>query len=68
MFSIMLFSGTGASSRQPSKSSPSSAPQQPGEPSEEDVARAFSVYDRDGTGEVSVLDLQGEFENQLEEC
>ena len=30
-----------------------------GEPSEEDVARHFSVYDRDGTGEVSVLDLQG---------
>jgi len=56
----------GGSSRQPGKgssnpaaASASSAPPQSGEPTEEDVARAFSVYDRDGTGEVSVLDLQG---------
>lgn len=29
------------------------------EPSEEDVARAFSVYDTDGTGEISTLSLDG---------
>jgi len=63
----MCFSHSGGSSRQPGKgssnpaaASASSAPPQSGEPTEEDVARAFSVYDRDGTGEVSVLDLQGE--------
>lgn len=28
------------------------------EPGEDDVARAFSVYDLDGTGEISALDLQ----------
>ena len=56
--------GSGGSSRQPGKGSSapsSSAPPKTtsGDPTEEDVARAFSVYDRDGTGEVSVLDLQG---------
>ncbi len=29
------------------------------EPSEEDVARAFSVYDRDGTGLILSKDVQG---------
>lgn len=38
--------------------SPSTAPA-PDEPEEEDVARAFSVYDRDGTGEISTLDVEG---------
>jgi hypothetical protein len=30
------------------------------EPSEEDVARAFSVYDTEGVGEIPALDLDGE--------
>mmetsp|Transcript_35772 Transcript_35772/g.79610 ORF Transcript_35772/g.79610 Transcript_35772/m.79610 type:complete len:336 (-) Transcript_35772:759-1766(-) len=43
----------------PPQAQPSTPPAEPGEPSEEDVARAFSVYDREGTGEISTLDLDG---------
>ncbi|GAX75926.1 hypothetical protein CEUSTIGMA_g3369.t1 [Chlamydomonas eustigma] len=55
-------SGSGkqpASKLHPSAPAAPSTPPQSGEPSEEDVARAFSVYDVDGTGEVSTQDLQG---------
>ncbi|MEW5308898.1 MAG: hypothetical protein WDW38_000819 [Sanguina aurantia] len=38
---------------------PSEAGSGGGDPSEEDVARAFSMYDTDGTGEVSTLSLDG---------
>jgi len=62
----VLSLGTSGSGKQPAatKLNPSapaapSTPPQTGEPSEEDVARAFSVYDVDGTGEVSTQDLQG---------
>ncbi len=43
---------------------PSQPPQDeglPGEPSEEDVARAFSIYDEDAIGEISTSSLDGEF-------
>ncbi|GLC43862.1 hypothetical protein PLESTB_000916300 [Pleodorina starrii] len=62
--------GGGASPERPSSNmshtSAASMPYQPadeavpdGEPTEEDVARAFAIYDTDGIGEISTLSLDG---------
>ncbi|KAG1663826.1 hypothetical protein FOA52_013391 [Chlamydomonas sp. UWO 241] len=48
------------STKQGSKGSPSKSPAAPPlvEPEEEDVARAFSVYDHEGTGEIRASDVE----------
>uniref|UniRef100_A0A7R9YRY9 EF-hand domain-containing protein n=1 Tax=Chlamydomonas euryale TaxID=1486919 RepID=A0A7R9YRY9_9CHLO len=44
----------------PNKQAPASPSKPLAEPEEEDVARAFSVYDQDGTGKISASDVGGE--------
>ena len=51
-------SRTSSKQQSPRAESPSD---QPGEPTEEDVARAFSVYDAEAMGEISAQSLGGEW-------
>eukprot|EP00798_Chlamydomonas_sp_ICE-L_P031811 gene31811-7013_t len=60
----VLSLGGSTGSKSSSHGAPAAASAAPSaEPGEDDVARAFSVFDLDGTGEISALDMQGLMED-----